>query len=220
MKFSKSALATVPLALAMTMGMGTAHAVEADPYIDTVNAAPNNAAPNNAAPNAGENPVPASNAGENLVPAVNAGENPVPVANAGENPVPVANAGENPVPVANTGENPVPVENAGENPVPAVAANQSPAPAATAYRNSTPAKYSGSSGVNWDAVAQCESGGNWGISTGNGYSGGLQFSPSTWRANGGTGSAHTASRSEQIRVAENVLNSQGIGAWPVCGRRG
>ncbi|MEB4209653.1 transglycosylase family protein, partial [Mycobacterium sp. 94-17] len=74
--------------------------------------------------------------------------------------------------------------------------------------------------VNWDAIAQCESGGNWGISTGNGYSGGLQFTPSTWRANGGSGSPSGASRDEQIRVAENVLHSQGIGAWPVCGRRG
>ena len=74
--------------------------------------------------------------------------------------------------------------------------------------------------VNWDAIAQCESGGNWGISTGNGYSGGLQFTPSTWRANGGSGSPNGASRDEQIRVAENVLHSQGIGAWPVCGRRG
>jgi hypothetical protein len=74
--------------------------------------------------------------------------------------------------------------------------------------------------VNWDAIAQCESGGNWGINTGNGFSGGLQFTSSTWHANGGAGSAHTASREEQIRVAENVLHSQGIHAWPVCGRRG
>ncbi|WP_445159495.1 transglycosylase family protein [Mycobacterium sp. Dal123C01] len=74
--------------------------------------------------------------------------------------------------------------------------------------------------VNWDAIAQCESGGNWGISTGNGFSGGLQFTSSTWRSNGGSGSPNGASRDEQIRVAENVLHSQGIGAWPVCGRRG
>jgi hypothetical protein len=74
--------------------------------------------------------------------------------------------------------------------------------------------------VNWDAIAACESGGNWSISTGNGYSGGLQFTPSTWRANGGSGSPSGASREDQIRVAENVLHSQGIGAWPVCGRRG
>lgn len=70
----------------------------------------------------------------------------------------------------------------------------------------------------WDGVAQCESGGNWGINTGNGYYGGLQFSQSTWAANGGKGSAHTASKAEQIRVAENVLASQGPGAWPTCGK--
>jgi len=76
------------------------------------------------------------------------------------------------------------------------------------------------SGVNWDAVAQCESGGNWAIATGNGYYGGLQFTPGTWQANGGSGMPNQASREEQIRVAENVLRTQGIGAWPVCGRRG
>jgi hypothetical protein len=75
-------------------------------------------------------------------------------------------------------------------------------------------------GVNWDAVAACESGGNWGIATGNGYYGGLQFSMGTWRSNGGSGSPHNASREEQIRVAENVLKTQGIGAWPTCGKRG
>ena len=74
--------------------------------------------------------------------------------------------------------------------------------------------------VNWDAVASCESGGNWHTATGNGYYGGLQFTMSTWHANGGSGSPHQASREEQIRVADNVLHSQGIGAWPVCGRRG
>jgi len=74
--------------------------------------------------------------------------------------------------------------------------------------------------VNWDAVAACESGGNWAINTGNGYYGGLQFSMGTWRSNGGSGSPHAASREEQIRVAENVLQSQGIGAWPTCGGRG
>ncbi|MFC9894311.1 transglycosylase family protein [Nocardia sp. NPDC127579] len=70
---------------------------------------------------------------------------------------------------------------------------------------------------NWDAVAACESGGNWGTNTGNGYYGGLQFSPSTWAANGGTGNPADASREEQIRVAESVLATQGPGAWPVCG---
>ncbi|MGW2616367.1 transglycosylase family protein [Streptomyces sp. NPDC001500] len=72
----------------------------------------------------------------------------------------------------------------------------------------------------WDAVAQCESGGNWSINTGNGYYGGLQFSASTWAAYGGTqyaGQANEASKSQQISVAEKVLASQGKGAWPVCG---
>jgi len=70
----------------------------------------------------------------------------------------------------------------------------------------------------WDKVAQCESGGNWNTNTGNGYYGGLQFSASTWRAYGGSGSAANASREEQIAVAERVLAAQGWGAWPVCSR--
>lgn len=74
--------------------------------------------------------------------------------------------------------------------------------------------------VNWDAIAQCESGGNWAISTGNGFYGGLQFTLGTWRANGGTGMPQDASRATQIAVAERVLTTQGIGAWPVCGKRG
>ncbi|MFE2217661.1 transglycosylase family protein [Streptomyces canus] len=72
----------------------------------------------------------------------------------------------------------------------------------------------------WDTVAQCESGGNWSINTGNGYYGGLQFSASTWAAYGGTqyaAQANQASKSQQISVAEKVLASQGKGAWPVCG---
>jgi hypothetical protein len=79
------------------------------------------------------------------------------------------------------------------------------------------------SSVNWDAVAQCESGGNWAINTGNGFSGGLQFTHSTWLAYGGGAYApyaYEASRAEQIAVAEKVLAGQGIGAWPVCGPRG
>ena len=71
----------------------------------------------------------------------------------------------------------------------------------------------------WDQIAQCESGGKWNTSTGNGYSGGLQFSPSTWRAYGGKGSASGASRAEQITVAKKVVSSQGWGAWPSCSRK-
>jgi nucleoid-associated protein YgaU len=68
----------------------------------------------------------------------------------------------------------------------------------------------------WDALAQCESGGNWAINTGNGFSGGLQFTPSTWAAYGGSGSAADASREQQIAVAEQVQAAQGWGAWPSC----
>ncbi len=74
-------------------------------------------------------------------------------------------------------------------------------------------------GGRWDALARCESGGNWAANTGNGYYGGLQFSPSTWRAYGGSGLPHQASRGAQIAVAERVLAGQGWGAWPSCSRR-
>jgi LysM repeat protein len=77
-----------------------------------------------------------------------------------------------------------------------------------------PASAAGTS--TWDALAQCESGGDWSINTGNGFKGGLQFTNSTWKAFGGSGSAHNASKSEQIRVAENVKAGQGWGAWPAC----
>jgi resuscitation-promoting factor RpfA len=73
----------------------------------------------------------------------------------------------------------------------------------------------------WDAVAQCESGGNWSINTGNGYYGGVQFSASTWAAYGGTqyaAQANQASKAQQIEIAEKVLAGQGKGAWPVCGK--
>lgn len=71
-------------------------------------------------------------------------------------------------------------------------------------------------GSTWDALAQCESGGNWAINTGNGFSGGLQFTPQTWAGFGGTGSPENASRAQQIAVAERVQATQGWGAWPAC----
>jgi LysM repeat protein len=77
--------------------------------------------------------------------------------------------------------------------------------------------------VNWDAIAQCESSGNWADSTGNGFYGGLQFTESTWQAYGGgqySATANGASRDQQISIAEKVLAGQGIHAWPVCGARG
>ncbi|MFD4526443.1 transglycosylase family protein [Streptomyces sp. NPDC058470] len=77
------------------------------------------------------------------------------------------------------------------------------------------------SGV-WDRIAQCESGGNWHINTGNGYYGGLQFSASTWQAYGGGAYASTAdkaSKGAQIAVATKVQRAQGWGAWPTCSAR-
>ena len=72
------------------------------------------------------------------------------------------------------------------------------------------------SGSVWDKLAQCESGGNWSINTGNGYYGGLQFSLSTWRAYGGTGYPHQHSREEQIRIAKKLQAAAGWGSWPAC----
>jgi len=77
-----------------------------------------------------------------------------------------------------------------------------------------------SSGRNWDAVAQCESGGNWSINTGNGFYGGLQFDSSTWLANGGGAyapRADLATRDQQIAIANKVADARGSSPWPVCG---
>lgn len=81
---------------------------------------------------------------------------------------------------------------------------------------SAPAGGGGGGGGRWEALAQCESGGNWAINTGNGYYGGLQFSLQTWQAFGGSGMPHENSAGAQIAVAERVLASQGWGAWPSC----
>jgi resuscitation-promoting factor RpfA len=77
-------------------------------------------------------------------------------------------------------------------------------------------------GTVWDRLAQCESGGNWAINTGNGYYGGLQMLGSTWRSYGGQAFAPTAdraSREQQIVVAERILDDAGWGAWPACSRK-
>jgi LysM repeat protein len=68
----------------------------------------------------------------------------------------------------------------------------------------------------WDRLAQCESTGNWSINTGNGFYGGLQFTLSSWRAVGGSGYPHQASKAEQIARAERLLDLQGWNAWPAC----
>ncbi len=74
----------------------------------------------------------------------------------------------------------------------------------------------------WDKLAGCESGGNWGINTGNGYYGGLQFADGTWDGNGGekyASRADLASRGEQIIIAAKVLDGSGWSPWPACSSR-
>ena len=71
----------------------------------------------------------------------------------------------------------------------------------------------------WDALAQCEAGGNWAANTGNGYYGGLQFSLSTWRSVGGTGLPSDASRETQILMGQRLQARSGWGSWPACSRR-
>ena len=81
--------------------------------------------------------------------------------------------------------------------------------------------YSSSNSV-WDSLAQCESGGNWSMNSGNGFYGGVQFMYSTWHSMGGGQFAeypHNASREEQIIVAERLLNASGWGQWPACSRK-
>lgn len=68
----------------------------------------------------------------------------------------------------------------------------------------------------WDALAQCESGGNWNINTGNGFYGGVQFTQQSWNGVGMSGSPASASKAEQIEAAERLLAVQGWGAWPAC----
>jgi hypothetical protein len=68
----------------------------------------------------------------------------------------------------------------------------------------------------WLQLAACESSGNWGIDTGNGYYGGLQFTLSSWRAVGGAGYPHQAHPMEQIARADYLQRIQGWQAWPMC----
>ena len=107
-------------------------------------------------------------------------------------------------------------------PAPAPAAAPAPKPQAAVQPRATQqaakpaaAVSTASAGV-WDRLAQCESGGNWSINTGNGFYGGLQFTLSSWQAVGGTGLPSQASKSEQIARAEMLKARQGWGAWPAC----
>ena len=110
---------------------------------------------------------------------------------------------------------------ASARPAPAAPAGGAAAPAAPGQASSPAPASSG--GVNWSAIAACESGGNWAASTGNGFYGGLQFTEQTWLGYGGgryASSANLATPAQQIAVAQRVVAGQGIGAWPVCGARG
>lgn len=96
-------------------------------------------------------------------------------------------------------------------------ASSSGSSASETTTSSAPSRSTASTGSSvWDALAACESGGNWSINTGNGYYGGLQFSLSSWQAVGGSGYPHEASRATQIAMGERLLAAQGWGAWPAC----
>jgi LysM repeat protein len=112
------------------------------------------------------------------------------------------------VPVNQTIAAPAPVE-----------ASSATAPQPVAYRAPAPApvaNYAPSDGSVWDSIAACEAGGNWAISTGNGFYGGLQFTLSSWNAVGGSGYPNEASREEQISRGQMLQARQGWGAWPAC----
>ena len=90
-----------------------------------------------------------------------------------------------------------------------------PAAPAAPSAPSAPPNYAPGDSV-WDRLAQCESGGNWAINTGNGYYGGLQFNLGTWQSNGGSGYPHENSREQQIAVAERLRAARGFNPWPAC----
>lgn len=123
------------------------------------------------------------------------------------------NLAERPLPIAAPAEvAPAPVV-ATVAPVQAPAAAPAPAPVSAPRVSAAPAVAGGSV---WDALAQCESGGNWAINTGNGFYGGIQFTISSWQAVGGSGMPNQASREEQIMRGQMLQARQGWGAWPAC----
>lgn len=117
---------------------------------------------------------------------------------------------------------PTPEEQLASRPLPSDAAVPATPVVSTQKRAAQPkARAAASAGASvnggvWDRLAQCEAGGNWSINTGNGYYGGLQFTLGSWRAVGGTGYPHQASKSEQIARGEILKARQGWGAWPAC----
>ena len=129
-------------------------------------------------------------------------------------------SGQVPTWMARAAQAAVPAAPSAPAPVAAVSVPQAAAHAVAPVSTAVPAS---SGGVNWSAIAACESGGNWSANTGNGFYGGLQFTEQTWLGYGGgqyASSANQATAAQQIAVAQRVLAGQGIGAWPVCGARG
>ncbi|HEX4866024.1 MAG TPA: transglycosylase family protein [Acidimicrobiales bacterium] len=104
----------------------------------------------------------------------------------------------------------------------AVKAAKAPAPAPTTTTTAPPpppapkAYGDPEDPATWDRLAQCEADGNWALDSGNGYYGGLQFSPATWEEVGGTGYPHQASREEQIKRGKILQSRYGWGQWPYC----
>jgi LysM repeat protein len=118
---------------------------------------------------------------------------------------------------------PAPDEQLADRPLPAsyvppapVAAAAAPAKSAAKPAPVAVSNYAAGDGSVWDRLAGCEAGGNWGINTGNGFYGGLQFTLSSWAAVGGSGYPNQASREEQIARGQALQARQGWGAWPAC----
>jgi hypothetical protein len=91
-----------------------------------------------------------------------------------------------------------------------------PAETVASPPSARPTVHEGAGGSVWHQLAECESGGDWSISTGNGFYGGLQFTLSSWQAVGGSGLPNHASPSEQIARGQRLQAIQGWGAWPAC----
>ncbi|MFC8277324.1 ubiquitin-like domain-containing protein [Streptomyces sp. NPDC057271] len=83
-----------------------------------------------------------------------------------------------------------------------------------------PTSVAGADGLDWGALAACESGGRPNAVDPSGTYGGLyQFDPGTWRSLGGSGVAQNASASEQTYRAKKLYVQRGASPWPHCGRR-
>lgn len=92
-------------------------------------------------------------------------------------------------------------------------------PVENSSRNDSPINIDPDELSKWEALAECESSGDWSINTGNGFYGGLQFTPQTWAGFGGTEyapQANQATKEQQIEIAKKVQAVQGWGAWPAC----